>query len=80
MQVSRTRLSEIVHRATVGEAWYRDPAGPATDTPGEVPASLQRFARDVVREVLGDQEALDRCEDTLVRRFFAAEPEDDDAA
>jgi ABC-type transporter Mla maintaining outer membrane lipid asymmetry ATPase subunit MlaF len=29
---------------------------------------------------VGDQEALDRCEDTLVRRFFAAEPEDDDAA
>lgn len=29
---------------------------------------------------VGDREALDRCEDTLVRRFFAAEPEDDDAA
>jgi phospholipid/cholesterol/gamma-HCH transport system ATP-binding protein len=29
---------------------------------------------------VGDQEALDRCEDTMVRRFFAAEPEDDDAA
>ena len=28
---------------------------------------------------LGDWDELDRCQDTLVQRFFAAEPEDDDA-
>ena len=42
------------------DALYRDPAEPATENPGAVPASLQRFARDAVRDAFGDGKALDR--------------------
>ncbi|MGA0612957.1 JmjC domain-containing protein [Caldimonas sp. KR1-144] len=40
-------------------ARYRDPAQPATATPGRIPASLGRFARDAVRALLADRDALD---------------------
>lgn len=50
-------------------ARYRDPAQPATATPGRIPASLRAFARDAVRTCLADGEALD-----IVFGEWASEP------
>ena len=41
-------------------ARYRDPAQPATHTPGLVPAPLQRFAGEAVSRMLRDPVALER--------------------
>jgi 50S ribosomal protein L16 3-hydroxylase len=53
------RLAEDAHDAA-GAALYRDPAAPATTSPGAVPAQLQRFAADAVRAALADPAALER--------------------
>jgi 50S ribosomal protein L16 3-hydroxylase len=37
---------------------YRDPTQPATDTPGAIPAALQRFAAEAVERLLGDPHAV----------------------
>ncbi len=44
----------------VGGAVYADPGQDATETPGAIPAALQRFARDAVNAALKDPQALDR--------------------
>lgn len=38
---------------------YRDPSQPATGTPGRIPAALGTFARDALRSLLADRDALD---------------------
>lgn len=38
---------------------YRDPAQAATATPGRIPGALGGFARDAVRSLLADRDALD---------------------
>jgi 50S ribosomal protein L16 3-hydroxylase len=43
-----------------GEALYRDPTQQATDAPGQVPAPLQHFARDALRDALKNPAVLDR--------------------
>ena len=42
------------------EPRYRDPAQPATDTPGAVPAALQRFAHEALARALADPVAVER--------------------
>jgi 50S ribosomal protein L16 3-hydroxylase len=37
---------------------YRDPPGAATDRPGAIPATLQRFAQQAVTRLLADRETL----------------------
>ncbi|HSV34836.1 MAG TPA: cupin domain-containing protein [Ramlibacter sp.] len=53
------RLAEDAQEA-VGDKVYRDPAQPATDTPGAVPSELARFARDAMLAALKEPAALDR--------------------
>ena len=43
---------------TVGEALYSDADQPATDTPGAIPAALQDFAQNALKELLNDPSAL----------------------
>ncbi len=55
---------EIVQRALdaadpdAAGALYRDPAQPATDTPGRLPAALAAFGATAVARLLGDRAAL----------------------
>ncbi|MDB5752933.1 MAG: hypothetical protein JWP65_3354, partial [Ramlibacter sp.] len=44
----------------LGPRLYRDPAQPATDTPGAIPATLAAFAGDAVAAALKDPSALAR--------------------
>ena len=53
------RLAEEAEDAT-GAALYRDAGASAADSPGSVPAGLQRFAAQSVQAVLKDPHALNR--------------------
>jgi 50S ribosomal protein L16 3-hydroxylase len=61
VQALLARLADGVHddRATPLRP-YRDPAQPATDAPGAVPAALQQFARQALGRVLADPRSLER--------------------
>jgi len=47
-------------REAAGDALYRDPGHPATDSPGGIPASLQQFAHEALAAALKDPTALER--------------------
>ena len=60
-ELAREVLSRIADEAGDGDGrLYRDPAQPATPTPGAIPAGLQAFAREAVRAALADASALAR--------------------
>jgi len=57
MQVLVERLLDA--RDDEASPRYRDPAQPATAAPGRIPAAMGAFARDAVRGLLADRDALD---------------------
>ena len=61
-ELARALLDRLAEDAPelAGDALYRDPAQPATATPGEVPRELQDFARAALDAALRDPQALDR--------------------
>jgi 50S ribosomal protein L16 3-hydroxylase len=62
-ELARELLQRIADEAAqdAGEArLYRDPAQPATDTPGAIPAALRQFAQDALSAALKDPLAMDR--------------------
>jgi 50S ribosomal protein L16 3-hydroxylase len=61
-ELARELLQRIAEEAPdiAGPALYRDPAQPATDAPGQVPAGLRDFAQRALRGALSDRHALDR--------------------
>ncbi len=61
-EVAREVLQRFVDAADAptGEALYRDPAQPATPTPGLVPPALHDFAQDAIARLLDDPKALHR--------------------
>jgi 50S ribosomal protein L16 3-hydroxylase len=61
-ELARELLQRIAEDAPEvgGQAMYRDPAQPATDAPGQVPAALRDFAQQALRAALSDRHALER--------------------
>lgn len=61
-ELARELLQRLAEEAddNDGGQRYRDPAQPATDAPGAIPAALQDFARDAVAAALKDPLALQR--------------------
>jgi len=60
-ELARALLGLLADQDPVGgAALYRDPAQPATDRPGAVPAALQAFARESLRHALAQPWALER--------------------
>jgi 50S ribosomal protein L16 3-hydroxylase len=61
-ELARELLQRIAEDAAEAapERLYRDPAQPATDTPGAVPEALVQFARDALSAALDDADALPR--------------------
>ncbi len=59
-ELARELLQRIAEEAddAVGVDLYRDPQQPAVDAPGAIPAPLQGFAADALKELLGDPKAL----------------------
>ncbi|MFZ4285042.1 JmjC domain-containing protein [Variovorax sp. HJSM1_2] len=59
-ELARELLQRIAEEAddAVGLDLYRDPQQPAVDAPGAIPAPLQGFATDALKELLGDPKAL----------------------
>jgi 50S ribosomal protein L16 3-hydroxylase len=61
-ELARELLQRIADEAAedAPERLYRDPAQPATEAPGAVPAALRKFAQDALTAALKDASALDR--------------------
>ena len=61
-ELSRELLQRVADDAadSVGEGLYSDPFQPATGQPGAIPAQLQAFAREALRDALDDSLGLDR--------------------
>ncbi len=61
-ELARELLQRIADDAVqdAQERLYRDPAQPATDAPGAIPAGLAQFAQQAVARALKDPAALDR--------------------
>ena len=61
-ELARELLQRLAEAAdeTAGARLYRDPAQPATDTPGAIPVALQDFARTALSDALRDPLALER--------------------
>jgi len=61
-ELARELLQRIADDAPdiLGESLYWDPAQPATDAPGEVPAPLLKFAQTAVQTALADRDVLAR--------------------
>lgn len=61
-ELARELLQRIADEAAEGapERLYRDPAQPATDAPGAIPAAMRQFAQDALAAALKDPTALDR--------------------
>lgn len=60
-ELARELLQRLADDAAdLDERIYRDPAQPATDTPGALPAALSGFARDALAAALKDPHAVDR--------------------
>lgn len=60
-ELARELLQRIADEAgELPERLYRDPAQPATDAPGAIPAGLRAFAQEALAAALKDASALDR--------------------
>jgi 50S ribosomal protein L16 3-hydroxylase len=59
-ELARELLLRLADDPEPGSPLYRDPAQPATATPGAVPGSLRAFALAAVERQLSDPHALDR--------------------
>jgi 50S ribosomal protein L16 3-hydroxylase len=61
-ELARELLQRIAEDAPdiAGPVLYRDPAQPATQAPGQVPAALRDFAQQALHAALSDRHALDR--------------------
>jgi 50S ribosomal protein L16 3-hydroxylase len=61
-ELARELLQRIADDAPdiAGEGLYWDPAQPATDAPGEVPAPLMKFAQSALHSALADRDVLAR--------------------
>jgi 50S ribosomal protein L16 3-hydroxylase len=61
-ELARELLQRIADDAPdiAGESLYRDPAQPATDAPGQVPAPLLKFAQAALHSALADRDVLAR--------------------
>lgn len=61
-ELARELLQRIAEEAAedAPQRLYRDPAQPATDSPGAIPPALSAFARDALARALADPSALDR--------------------
>ncbi|RYZ04410.1 MAG: cupin domain-containing protein, partial [Comamonadaceae bacterium] len=60
-ELARELLQRVADEAgDLDERLYRDPAQPATDAPGAIPAGLRGFAQDAIAAALKDPDALDR--------------------
>jgi 50S ribosomal protein L16 3-hydroxylase len=61
-ELAREMLQRIADDAPdiAGESMYWDPAQPATDAPGEVPAALLKFAQSALTSALADRDVLAR--------------------
>jgi 50S ribosomal protein L16 3-hydroxylase len=61
-ELAREILQRVAEEAeeAAGDAIYRDPSQPATNSTGEVPAQLQAFAANALQAVLREPGAMDR--------------------
>jgi 50S ribosomal protein L16 3-hydroxylase len=60
-ELARELLQRIADEAgELDERLYRDPAQPATESPGAIPEALRGFAQDALAAALKDPAALDR--------------------
>lgn len=60
-ELARELLQRFAEEAgDLDDRLYRDPAQPATDTPGAVPPALRTFAQEALQAALKDPHALDR--------------------
>ncbi|HET8745310.1 MAG TPA: cupin domain-containing protein [Ramlibacter sp.] len=61
-ELARELLQRIADEAAEegAQRLYRDPAQPATETPGAIPAGLRAFAQEALAAALKDASALDR--------------------
>jgi 50S ribosomal protein L16 3-hydroxylase len=61
-ELARELLQRLAEDADeeAGPALYRDAGAPAADSPAAIPASLQQFAADALRDALADPAAMDR--------------------
>ncbi len=59
-ELARNLLQRLGDDDEGAETPYRDPAQPATSTPGAIPAALQAFARQSVQRLLARPDGLER--------------------
>ncbi|MBE7942491.1 MULTISPECIES: cupin domain-containing protein [Ramlibacter] len=61
-ELARELLQRLAEDAAglAGDALYRDPAQPATQAPGEIPAPLQAFAAQALKAAMADPHAMAR--------------------